>query len=300
MKERASSLMEIRNVKVYSHTNPEAKQILQKNPRIAQQIEASKLPYWVFSLNSNPIGVVLFGKEPMQLLASPGTPMALVALIDSKLSEENMEAFASETLKLVTQENVEYALVILPFNEDVAIKQFKKVNFKEFDDEYRMVCQLDKIFNPSEELQFIQVKREEMRQFAKLAEKFLHDSPDVALREALKHFPELSDEFLDSWYSTEKFYLARKGKQTVGILSFDTAKGLISGMGVDSQQRGKGYGRQIMLFALERLRKDDCENAYLRVHVQNEPAIHLYESLGFTIAERNKRLIWQKTGQARN
>jgi len=292
--------MEKRNVKVYSHTDPEAKSILRKIPRVAEQIEASKLPYWVFVLNSNPIGVVLVGKEPMQLFASPGTPMAIVALINAKLSEENMAAFASETLQLVTQENVEYALVTLPSSEDVAINQFKKANFKEFDDEYRMVCQLDKIFNPSKELQFTQVKREEMRQFAKLAEKFLQDSPDVAMRKALKYFPELSDEFLDSWYSTEKFYFARKGEQTVGILTFDITKGLISVMGVDSQQRRKGYGRQIMLFALEQLRKGSCEKAYLRVHVQNAPAIHLYESLGFTNVERNKRLIWWKTKQARN
>ena len=287
--------MKNRNVKVYSHMDPEAKLILRKIPRVAQQIEASKLPYWVFVLNSSPIGVVLVGKEPMQLFASPGSLMALVALIDAKLSEESMAAFTCETLKLVTRENVEYALVTLPSSEDVAISQFKKADFKEFDDEYRMVCQLDKIFSPSKELQFIQVKREQMRQFAKLAEKFLQDSPDVALRKALKHFPELSDEFLDSWYSTEKFYFARKGKQTVGILTFDITKGLISGMGVDSQQRKKGYGRQIMLFALEQLRKGGCEKAYLRVHVQNDPTIHLYESLGFSNVERNKRLIWWKT-----
>jgi len=292
--------MEKRNVKVYSHTDPEAKPILRKIPRVAEQIEASKLPYWVFVLNSNPIGVVLVGKEPMQLFASPGTPMAIVALINAKLSEENMAAFASETSQLVTQENVEYALVTIPSSEDVAINQFKKANFKEFDDEYRMVCQLDKIFSPSRKLRFIQVKREGMRQFAILAEQLLQDSPDVAIRTALKHFPELSDEFLDSWYSTEKFYFVRKGKQTVGILTFDITKGLISIMGVDSQQRKKGYGRQIMLFALEQLRKGGCEKAHLRVHVQNDPAVHLYKSLGFSNVERNKRLIWRKTEQARN
>ena len=292
--------MQANQIKVYSHRDSETESILQKIPKVAQQLKAANLPYWIFVINSNPIGIVVVGKEPMQLLASPGTPMALIALIDTKLPKENMETFAIETLKLVTQKSVEYALVKLPFNEDVAINQFKKVNFKEFDDEYRMVCQLDKIFNPSEELEFIQAKKEEMRQFIKLAEKFLQDSPDVALREALKHILELSDEFLDSWYSTEKFYFARKGKQTVGILDLDTTKGLISGMGVDSQQRRKGYGRQIMLFALEQLRKDDCKKAYLRVHAENKPAIHLYESLGFTNVERNKRLIWRETEQAKN
>jgi len=287
-------------MKVYSHRDSEIESILQKIPKVAQQLKAANLPYWIFVMNSNPVGIVVVGKEPMQLLASPGIPMTLIALIDTKLPKENMETFAIETLKLVTQKSVECALVKLPFNEDVAINQFKKVNFKEFDDEYRMVCQLDKIFTPSEELEFIQVKKEEMRQFIKLAEKFLQGSPDVALREALKHILELSDEFLDSWYSTEKFYFARKGKQTVGILDLDTTKGLISGMGVDSQQRRKGYGRQIMLFALEQLRKDHCEKAYLRVHVENETAIHLYESLGFTTVERNKRLIWRKIEQAKN
>jgi len=292
--------MQASEMKVYSHRYSGIKSILQKIPKVAQQLKASNLPYWVFVMNSNPIGIVVVGKEPMQLLASPGTPMALIALIDTKLPKENIETFANETLKLVTQKSVEYALVKLPFNEDVAINQFKKVKFKEFDDEYRMVCQLDKILNLSQELEFIQVKKEEMRQFIELAEKFLQGSPDVALREALKHILELPDVFLDSWFSTEKFYFARKGKQTVGILDLDTTKGLISGMGVDSQQRSKGYGRQIMLFALEQLRKDNCEKAYLRVHAENEPAIHLYESLGFTNVERNKRLIWRKTEQARN
>lgn len=281
-------------MKIYSHTDSEVESFLQKIPKVAQQIKAINLPYWIFVLDSNPIGIVVVGKEPMQLLASPGTAMALIALIDTNQPKENIETFASETLKLAIPKKVEYALVKLPFDEDVAINQFKKVNFKEYDEGYQMACQLEKTFKPSKELQFTQVKKEEMPKFMKLAEKILQGTPDIALKEALEHFHELPEEFLDSWYTKEKFYLAQKMNQAVGILNLDTTKGLINNIGVDPQQRGKGYGKQIMLFGLQQLQKNGCKQANLGVHVENKPAIHLYESVGFLKAKRYKRLIWRK------
>ena len=286
--------MEMDNVKVYSHTDPDVKPILEKILRYAQQAKAMNLPYWVFVQDSNPIGILAVGREPVQLLASPGTPMALINLIDAKQPKEIIETFAYEAQKLAIQKKSEYALATFPFNEDVAINQFKKLNFMEFDDCYQMVCQLDKSFESSEELQFIQVKKEEMREFIKLAEKFLQGSPDITLTEALKHMPELPDEFLNFYHSLEKIYFANKNQQTIGVLNFNSSSGLISSIGVDSQQRGKGYGRQIMLFGLEQLKKSGCKKAYLRVHIENKPAVSLYESLGFVKAERYKRLIWRK------
>jgi len=281
-------------MKVYSHTDPDVKPILEKILRYAQQAKAMNLPYWVFVQDSNPIGILAVGREPVQLLASPGTPMALINLIDAKQPKEIIETFAYEAQKLAIQKNSEYALATFPFNEDAAINQFKKLNFMEFDDCYQMVCQLDKSFKSSEELQFIQVKKEEMREFIKLAEKFLQGSPDITLTEALKHMPELPDEFLNFYHSLEKIYFANKNQQTIGVLNFNSSSGLISSIGVDSQQRGKGYGRQIMLFGLEQLKKSGCKKAYLRVHIENKPAVSLYESLGFVKAERYKRLIWRK------
>jgi len=281
-------------MKVYSHTDPYAKTILEKISKYARQAEAMKLPYWVFVQDSNPIGIVAVGKEPLQLLASPGTPVAFVNLIDAKQPKENIEVFVREALKLAAQKNVEYVLATFPCNEDVAINQFKKLDFKEFDDCYRMVCQLDKDFKPSEELRYVRVKKEEMRQFIKLAEKFLQGSPDIALTEALKYMPELPDEFLNFYYSMERFYFANKDQQTTGVISFNTSNGLISNIGVGPQERGKGYGRQIMLFGLQQLKESGCKQAYLRVHSENKPALRLYESLGFVKAERYKRLIWRK------
>jgi len=284
-------------MKVYSNTDPDVKPYLQRISKYAQQAQVMNLPYWIFVQDENPIGIIAVGKEPIQLLASPGTLVALINLIDAKQPRGNIEVFAKEALDLAIQKNAEYALAGFRFNEETAIYVFQELGFKEFDDCYQMVCQLDKDFRPSADLQFVGVKKEEMRQFIAFAEIFLQGSPDVTLTEALKHFHELPDEFLSLYYSLDRFYLVKNDKEVVGVLDFNPNSGLISNIGVASQLRGKGYGKQIMLFALEQLNKSGCKKAFLRVHVENKTAIHLYESLGFVKAERYKRLIWRKRGK---
>ena len=281
-------------MKVYSHRDPEAKPILEKISKYAKRAEAMQMPLWVFARNSDPIGIVLIGKEPIQLYAPPGTPMAIIQLIDSKQPREYIGGFAMEALKLATQKDVEYVLATFSSKEEEAISEFKKLDFKEFDDSYRMVCQLDKSFKPSGVLRFDRVQKEEMRKFIKIAKEFLQGSPDITLTLALEHFDELPEDFLNNYYSMERFYFANKNQKTVGILNINTDRGAISNIGVDSQQRGRGFGRQIMLFGLEQLRRSGCKQAYLRVHIENKPAIHLYESLGFVSVERYKTLMWRK------
>jgi GNAT superfamily N-acetyltransferase len=281
-------------LKAYSHEDPDLKPILPKISKVTKQAEALKLPYWVFVKDSKPVGIVVAGKEPIQLLAPLETPMAIIDLLNMRMPKESIGAFAAEALKLAAKKNVGYALAQLPFEEDTAINQFRILNFKEFDDCYHMVCKLDKIVKSSGELRITRVKKENIHRFMTLTKRFMKGSPDIALKKALDHILELPDQFLDSYYRLEEFYIAYKNGQAIGILNLNTTKGLISNVGVDPQERGQGYGRQIMLFGLEKLKKSGREQAYLRVHVKNKPAVHLYESLGFEKAKRYKRLIWQK------
>ncbi len=281
-------------LKAYAHDDPEAKAVLEKVSKYTQQAQAMKLPYWVLARNTNPVGIVAVGKEPVQLLASPGTPMALIRLLETALSEEDLTDFATEALKLAMEKDVEYAVATFSEREEAAIKQFKKAGFKEFDDCFRMVCQLDKDFDAVSDLQFKQVQREEMRRFVEVAERFLRGSPDISLSRALEHMRALPDEFLNFIYSQEKIFFANKDQGVVGVVQFNPTRGLISNVGVDSEQRGKGYGRQIMQFALGQLKNSGCKQAYLRVHVENKAAIHMYESLEFSVAERYKTLMWTK------
>ena len=291
---KTQGLIEADGLEVYSYKDADIKPFMSRMPKVAEQLEALKLPYWLFVESSNPIGIVVIGREPIQLLASPGTTMAFVDLLDMKSPRDIIETFATKALRLISQKDVEYALAKFPFKQDVAIQEFKKKNFKEFDDCYHMMCKLDKTYNASTELEFKQTRKEEMRKFIILTKKFLQDSPDIALTKALEYILELPDEFLDHYFTMEEFYTAWKDEQPVGILNINTAKGLVSNVGVDPQQRDKGYGRQIMLFGLQQLKRKGREQAYLRVHVDNKPAVHLYENLGFVKAQRYKRLIWQR------
>lgn len=281
-------------MKIYSHDDSEIKPVLDKISKYTKQAKVLGFPYWVFMEDADPIGIVVVGQEPVQLIEPPGTRLAILQIVDFEQSREKIRGFTSQALEFAIEQDIQYALVYLPFEEREATEEFKAVGFKGFDDSYQMVCQLDKPFQPSSELKFHRVQRDEMRNFIKFASRFLQGSPDVTLNRMLQHLLEVPDDFLDLYFGMERFILANMEDKTVGVLSFNPHNGLVSNIGVDTKQRGKGYGRQIMLFALNQLKNEGCEQARLRVHVENEPAIHLYQSLGFKKKSRFKTLIWRK------
>ncbi|HEV2633992.1 MAG TPA: N-acetyltransferase, partial [Actinocrinis sp.] len=49
--------------------------------------------------------------------------------------------------------------------------------------------------------------------------------------------------------------------------------------------RGGGYGRDLARETLRRIRDDGARRVQLAVEPDNDPAIHLYESLGFRVVE---------------
>jgi ribosomal protein S18 acetylase RimI-like enzyme len=59
-----------------------------------------------------------------------------------------------------------------------------------------------------------------------------------------------------------------------------------------TDHRGKGYGRQITIQALKRLKELDVDKTRLRVYAENQPAIGLYESLGFKVKKKTIDLIF--------
>ena len=58
-------------------------------------------------------------------------------------------------------------------------------------------------------------------------------------------------------------------------------RGWIAGVGVAVPHRGKGLGEQLMRAVIEGARARGLREIWLEVLVQNEPAIRLYEKLGF-------------------
>lgn len=78
-------------------------------------------------------------------------------------------------------------------------------------------------------------------------------------------------------------YLAQKDSQIVGKVHLDTntSIGGIYGLGVLPEYRGKGFGRAILLSAINQLKEENKKDVMLQVAAENATALNLYKSCGF-------------------
>ncbi|MFX0089659.1 MAG: GNAT family N-acetyltransferase [Candidatus Hodarchaeota archaeon] len=264
---------------------------------ISHHIDLAKmlgLPYWVFIKNSTPVGIVTLGKEPVQLFAPIGTPLSIISIIDFEQPKAVLSEYALKALSISKEKAVTYAYTTFPAKYEELEEQFKKVGFEELANSYQMVYSLDKHVEHSSTLKFDRVPREEVNRFVDRAIECMSDSPDVVLSMVLENLRDVPDELLDIWYNLEEFYIVCSDRDIVGILDLNLKEEMINNIGVTPKHRGKGYGRQIMLFGLQKLKEEGCDKATLRVSIDNKRAIHLYKTLGFTIANQHLMLIWRK------
>lgn len=252
------------------------------------------MPYWVFVEGSDPVGVVAVGKEPFQLLAPVGTPLSVIRVLDYEQQEETLREFASKAMAISKENEVDYVSTNVPSKYDEVIGQFQELGFRVLSDAYRMVFPLDGPLEPSSVLRFERVPRDQVRRFVELTKEFMSGSPDLVMNMILENLLDIPEQFLDLWYNLEQLYFAHHEGEPVGILDLNPGEGMINNIGVAPPHRSKGYGRQIMLFGMKTLKQGGLERARLRVHVDNERAIHLYETLGFAVTDRRSTLIWQK------
>lgn len=280
------------SMKTYPCKHPKASSLISAIPEAAGKAKAMNLPYWIITQESRPFGVVIVGREPQQLTAPRGTPIALVALEPSRALSENLAAFISTATILVIEKNLANALVTLSSKHMRAVRQFQRAGFEPFDDYYIMYRELSQHWAPTTELQFKPVRPRETQEWFMMATRFLAGTADTALNHGLQYMLDLPDTFLTRYCASENLYFVARGETTIGILDIHGTKGWIGNMAVDRLSRRQGYGKQILTFALNELKNRGCSKAGLRVHVNNKPACKLYDSLGFKKTARFKRLLW--------
>jgi ribosomal protein S18 acetylase RimI-like enzyme len=66
------------------------------------------------------------------------------------------------------------------------------------------------------------------------------------------------------------------------VVRTELASGRLARVAVAPSSRGRGHGRALVTAALERARSLGIESMTLNVSEDNEPALRLYTSLGFT------------------
>jgi len=83
-------------------------------------------------------------------------------------------------------------------------------------------------------------------------------------------------------------YLAELEDLTIGKVNIEIFKGVagLFGLGVKPDYRGKGYGREILEFAVTKAIELGAEGVMLQVEAENDRALSLYKSCGFKIASK--------------
>ncbi len=90
---------------------------------------------------------------------------------------------------------------------------------------------------------------------------------------------EVEDDESDSSYS----YMAEVDNRIIGKVRLEINNGVggIYGLGVLPEYRRKGYGREILISAIEKLKEGNSEEIKLQVVTENNNALNLYKSCGF-------------------
>jgi ribosomal protein S18 acetylase RimI-like enzyme len=104
-----------------------------------------------------------------------------------------------------------------------------------------------------------------------------------------------ADQILAELNKAEIVLIAERDREIVGFatLLYDTKYGIgaVGHLGVANGLQNKGLGRRLLRTALERFRRDGLKYARIDALVQNERAIHLYESEGFSEVGRSVHLF---------
>jgi ribosomal protein S18 acetylase RimI-like enzyme len=84
---------------------------------------------------------------------------------------------------------------------------------------------------------------------------------------------------------SRRYYIARSGGTSVGTINIDMIDDLpyIYGFVVAPDQRGRGFGRQMLSRLLDQIASEQPGPVFLEVETENQVALGLYTSLGFVV-----------------
>jgi ribosomal protein S18 acetylase RimI-like enzyme len=230
----------------------------------------------------------------VNLVAPIGTPLCMIQILDYEKSQKCIEEIAKKSLNMGKNHSVKYIFIpSLPENQTEITQTFKKQGFTEKARWYRMERSLEDTTSPPEILKFEKVEKNKVREFLESAS---HCTSGSYEGETIVNLAGVPDTLLSFWYEMQELYSVYKDTEMVGILNLTpSSQSNLNNIGVAPEFRSKGLGKQILLFALERLKDLGMKRVGLRVHAKNTRAMNFYKSFGFNIVQEVVDLIhWEK------
>ncbi len=145
---------------------------------------------------------------------------------------------------------------------------------------------------------FRQAKREDLAEIVRmLADDFLGTTRERLANPLPESYIKAFEE-IDADKNNELIVAEKEGK-IVGTLqitftpsiSFQGGKrATVESVRVDEKYRGQGIGKELMLWAIERARKENCVAMQLTTNAERQDAHRFYENLGFKASHTGMKL----------
>ena len=184
----------------------------------------------------------------------------------------------NKLFQLVTDERVKrkgITMLLLSDNKSIPGQEFIKSTGASYKhSEYEMFLRL----NPKQEISLENV-------FLRKANN--KDAREIQYQNSIYFDIEFIEEDIKMPEDEEKcgmiIYIAEVGNKIIGKVHLEVSGdiGGIYGLGVTPDYRGKGYGREILIGAIEILKERNKKEIMLQVAAKNNKALNLYKSCGF-------------------
>lgn len=257
--------------------------------------DQARFPYSILVDKQTVLGLVVAAREPRELVQPAGSPFTQIHLF--RHGAIAVQRLLDESKRLADSHKAAFVCCVIDDKNPETAALLEKAGFALFDESFKMGCPLEAVTQPTTELTFTRTTPQDAALILKHLVPVMEGSSDHLMQVSVKNIGKLPPALLNSMLSQMEVMFVRRKSEIVGILSLTGPA--ISMVGVMPSERGRGYGRTITQWAVWHLAQEGHPRAWLRVSVENKPAVRIYEGLGFRITERMKyylrkqRPYWQ-------
>ncbi|MHA1908907.1 MAG: GNAT family N-acetyltransferase [Candidatus Thorarchaeota archaeon] len=255
----------------------------------------NETPFFIIADDAWVRAIVSIHTEPYFFYAAAGSNLGRIVILNPDLL--HLDAVLESAGKLVQSEGLAYLAYTNTVIPNELRETLEKHEYGLLDHAYSMFAVIDRPPESPQDILFKPLNISERKEVMKLQTEFFKGTGDQANPIINQNLFTLSDEELDTMFNEDTTFLAFENGETVGIVVISVEQGLLMSIAVSPKHRRKKISRKMLAFALIRLKELGWGKVYLRVHVENTPAIKLYKSFGFVVETETISYVYYPTCQ---
>jgi len=228
--------------------------------------------------------LIVVAREPRELIQPVGTPF--VQFFIPRHGEGAVNRLLAEAESVAEKYKAAFVCTAIEAKENRSAELLEAAGMELFDESFRMECSLESMSPPRTDLLLEKASPEQANLVIKYLVRIMGDTPDKLMLASVQNISRLQPPILPLLLNQMNVMLVRRDTDVVGAISFRGPTIML--VGVTPEERGKGYGRIITQMAMWQVAQAGNKEAKLRVSIENHPAIHIYETLGFHVTHRIK------------